>query len=222
MGIEKLSEKEKAWIKDNSKHQKFSLIICSLFFVFMLYAFFMSIRAENIWVPVYLVSFLFSFQAFMAMTVVVTRSADYLNIIKEFREKYSDFAITTDIIVGFPGEAGKEFQQTCNFVKRVGFLKVHVVRYSKRNKTKAASMDGQVSEEAKKQRARMLADVCRETRENFLKRMIGKEFGVLFERRKDAYWQGLTSNYLRLRENSKIPLTNTVKKVKEAEENLVL
>ena len=72
------------------------------------------------------------------------------NKIKELRKEFSDIAITTDVIVGFPGETEEEFLKTYNFIKEMEFFTLHVFPFSKREKTKAAGMKEQVPYEIKK------------------------------------------------------------------------
>ena len=87
MGGKNLSEKETKWIEDDSTRQNFYLMITAIFFILMMYAFFMSLRVENIWTPIYLIAFLFSFQAFMSMTIVVTKCQEYIKIIKKLMKE---------------------------------------------------------------------------------------------------------------------------------------
>lgn len=148
---------------------------------------------------------------------------DYLDIVEKVYRVYPNFAFTTDVIVGFPGETDEEFKQTSDFVKKVGFLRVHVFRYSRRDKTKAATMKSQIDEPTKKLRAKKLAGICQIGEDGFKKKMIGEKLEVLFEKKlKNSYYQGLASNYLKIRMKSQKDLTNTVKYVRVGKHNLVI
>lgn len=106
---------------------------------------------------------------------------EYLASVEILKKYYDRPAITTDIIVGFPQESEEEFEETLEFVKRVGFLKVHVFPYSMRNGTYAAKMDGQVADDVKKKRAEMLTKVCEEVSLSYLKSFVGGEERILVE-----------------------------------------
>ncbi|MEE3457766.1 MAG: tRNA (N(6)-L-threonylcarbamoyladenosine(37)-C(2))-methylthiotransferase MtaB, partial [Lachnospiraceae bacterium] len=90
-------------------------------------------------------------------------------------------AISTDIIAGFPGETEEEFAATAEFVKGIHFSRTHIFKYSVRQGTVAAKMDGQVPESVKKERAGELARIDRAAREAYAEKFIGKELSVLFE-----------------------------------------
>ena len=106
---------------------------------------------------------------------------EYLNSVKLLKKYYDRPGITTDIIVGFPGETDEEFEETVAFVKEVGFLKVHVFPYSKRDGTYAAKMNEQIAPETKKERENILIKVCEEISEKYLKSFNGDMEQVLLE-----------------------------------------
>ncbi len=106
---------------------------------------------------------------------------EYLNSVKLLKKYYDRPGITTDIIVGFPGETDEEFEETVAFVKEVGFLKVHVFPYSKREGTYAARMKEQVTPEIKKNREDILIKVCEEVSEKYLESFNGDMEQVLLE-----------------------------------------
>jgi len=106
---------------------------------------------------------------------------EYLNSVKLLKKYYDRPGITTDIIVGFPGETDEEFEETVAFVKEVGFLKVHVFPYSKRDGTYAAKMNEQIAPEIKKERENILIKVCEEVSEKYLKSFNGDMEQVLLE-----------------------------------------
>ncbi len=124
----------------------------------------------------------------------------YKEKIDQIREVFPDAGLTTDVIVGFPGEEEEDFQRTLNFVREIGFLKVHVFPYSRREGTPAADFACQVSPEIKKERARRLGALERELAEAFLKDQLGKKARVLFESEKRGpFLEGYTTNYIRVR-----------------------
>lgn len=143
----------------------------------------------------------------------------YYSVVKKITQKIWDVAITTDIIVGFPGETDEEFQETCDFVNKVGFSKIHVFPYSKRKGTRATLMINQVDQETKKQRAKALRQIGANLRRTSLKQFREVPFEVLFEERKGDYWYGLTSNYIKVSHKSNQNLTNTIKTIKLGKSN---
>lgn len=119
---------------------------------------------------------------------------EYEDLAKTLRETFSGATITTDVLVGFPTESEENFNTTVDFVKRIGFEKVHVFPYSVREGTKAAKMP-QLSKAVKENRATALSQITEEIRESYLKQQIGKTVKVLFEMEKDGYCEGYTENY---------------------------
>jgi threonylcarbamoyladenosine tRNA methylthiotransferase MtaB len=140
----------------------------------------------------------------------------YAGLVAKLRKEIKDVMITTDIIVGFPGETEKEFAETVDFVRKMKFLKVHVFRYSKREGTQAATMEGQVPEKTKKEGAVRLQKLESEIRDRILKKYIGKEVEVLFEQKKNGKYAGFTPNYIKVVKNSKKDLTNQIRREKVA------
>ncbi len=108
-------------------------------------------------------------------------SDDYYQKCLILRKYFENPAITTDIIVGFPGETQEEFNETYDFIKKVSFADVHIFKYSKRKGTKAAEMKNQVPENIKNERSEKLINVGQEMRKEYLEYFIGKEREVLFE-----------------------------------------
>lgn len=116
------------------------------------------------------------------------------------REVFPNAGLTTDIIVGFPGESDKDFKDTLNFVKEINFSKVHIFKYSKRDGTKAAEMPCQVDGNIKKERAQVLAEVEEKNRKAFLQSQLGKTLEVLFESEREGdFSYGYSTNYLRVK-----------------------
>ncbi|MCC8080737.1 MAG: tRNA (N(6)-L-threonylcarbamoyladenosine(37)-C(2))-methylthiotransferase MtaB [Lachnospiraceae bacterium] len=108
-------------------------------------------------------------------------AAEYFDKCEMIRKYYEHPALTTDIIVGFPGETAEEFAETCAFVRRVSFYEIHVFKYSKRDGTAAARMDGQITEAVKTERSRILLDLSAKLKEQFVSWYEGRQVEVLFE-----------------------------------------
>lgn len=124
-------------------------------------------------------------------------TADYLAIVERLRRHFTLPAITTDIMVGFPGESEAEFAQTVGFVQQVGFYQIHIFKYSPRRGTPAADYPDQVDASLKNVRARELKAVALEMEEAFLGANAGKRVPVLFETGEaGGLWEGHTPNYL--------------------------
>jgi len=124
---------------------------------------------------------------------------EYFSIVQGLRENFPDTAITTDIMVGFPGETDAEFEATVEFVKRVDFADAHIFQYSPRKGTPAAKRPDQIPPETKEKRSKIIAQLTEESRNNFKSRFTGKKMRVLFEQpfhKKDGWFEGKTSNYL--------------------------
>lgn len=122
--------------------------------------------------------------------------------------------LTTDMIVGFPGETDSDFTQTLEFVQKSKFLKVHIFRFSPRLKTRAADFKEQISEQVKQRRSRELIKLGEKVSQQRRKDFFGQQFSVLIETKQGRYWQGLTSNYLKVFIQSKKDLTNKIIQVK--------
>lgn len=131
--------------------------------------------------------------------------------IKKLKEIKKDISITTDIIVGFPGETEEMFQKTIDTCREIEFTKIHVFPYSERTGTKAMELDNHLSSEEKKDRARRLLAVSKELENNYLNKFIGKEVVVLTENYKDGNTLGHTGNYLYIKINRKIKPNTLVK-----------
>ena len=135
--------------------------------------------------------------------------------INEIRNIRKDIAITTDVIVGFPGETEEEFEKTYNFLSDINFYKMHVFKYSKRNGTKAALMPNQVSPILQEQRSKKLIELSKENQDKYNSEYIGKEVTVLFEEENGEYIKGHTANYLVVNIKGNIAkLHNEIVKVK--------
>ena len=135
-------------------------------------------------------------------------------IVDRIRNAYKDAILTTDIIVGFPGETEEEFEETYKNLKEIKFYKMHIFKYSIREGTKAAEMKNQVAPEKKEERSNKLLKLSDENEIKYLNEYIDKEIDVLFEDESDGFWKGHTSNYLVVRIVSNENLTNQLKKIK--------
>jgi len=128
------------------------------------------------------------------------------------REHFQDPAITTDMIVGFPGETEEEFEQSLDFIQRCGFSAMHIFPYSKRPGTPAASMPGQAPKAVKEERARRAAEIASRMELNYLKQW--EEVEVLFEEERDGLWWGHTTRYSKVGVRSGENLHNQLRRVR--------
>lgn len=142
----------------------------------------------------------------------------FRNIVECLRKYYEDVILTTDIIVGFPGETEEEFNKTYEFLKEIKFYKMHIFKYSPRKGTKAAQMKQQIDGAKKEERSHKLIELSDENEKSYNKKYVGKTVEVLFEEKKDNYYKGHTKNYLLAylsEENVKdIKIENQIIKVK--------
>ena len=143
---------------------------------------------------------------------------------KLLREKYPNAALTTDVIVGFPGETDEEFSKTYEFLKRIKFYKMHVFKYSQRKGTKAEVMPNQIDGNIKEQRSKKLIELSDENEEWYNNQYIGKNVEVLFEEKDEKYFKGHTTNYIEVFAEADEDLENTIAKVKitAAEKNKLM
>ncbi len=120
----------------------------------------------------------------------------FISKIQKLRQVRPLMSITTDVIVGFPGETEEYFLETVSNIKKIGFTKLHVFPYSKRSGTKASLMDQQIDDCIKKKRVRVLLDLSRELELDYMKRFIGCRVSFIPEVFKDGFLIGHTGNYL--------------------------
>ena len=120
-------------------------------------------------------------------------------------------AVTTDMIVGFPGETEEEFAQSLDFIQRCAFAAMHIFPYSKRPGTPAAAMPGQVPKAVKEERARRAAEIAARMERRYLGRW--KTAEVLFEEERDGLWRGHTTHYCEVRVQSGENLHNQLRQV---------
>ena len=122
-------------------------------------------------------------------------TARYYESVRLLREHFDRPGITTDLIVGFPGETEEEFAQTLEFVQKCAFSAMHIFPYSRRTGTPAAAMAGQCSNAVKEDRAHRAGEVARQLHQNWLESWVGQTLPVLFEEEKDGLWRGHAPNY---------------------------
>ena len=152
---------------------------------------------------------------------------EYSAAVKLLRDSIEDVSITTDVMVGFPGETEEEFLSTVNFLKEINFAAMHVFKYSQRKGTPAADFKEQVSPQKKDERSNVLIELSSKMTEEFNKRFEGRVVDVLFEqdvKGKNGLIEGLTSNYIKVLCEGQSDLFGQIKKVKllKAEEDYVL
>lgn len=130
------------------------------------------------------------------------------------REYFDDPAITTDVIVGFPGETDEEFEESFSFAKKVGFYEMHIFKYSKRKGTVAEKLPNQVADSKKDERSDRMIELGEALSLDYRKRHIGKATTVLFEERKtigkEEYMVGLTPEYIRVAKKTDENLENVI------------
>ncbi len=123
-------------------------------------------------------------------------TGQFKKIVDLLRKYYEDANITTDIIVGFPGETNQQFYQTVTFLSEIKLTKLHVFKYSVRKGTVAAKMDNQISPNAKNERSKVLIELSDKTEKEFLEKYINKQVKILLEEKEGEYIKGFTTNYL--------------------------
>ena len=142
-------------------------------------------------------------------------TADVTEIIERLRRYYDDVILTTDIIVGFPGETDEEFEETYKFLQNAKLYKMHVFQYSPRKGTRAANMPNQVDGNIKETRSKRLIELSNKNQLGYDESLIGKNVEVLFEDKevKDGitYFKGHTRNYILIKYNTDEELENTLK-----------
>ena len=143
---------------------------------------------------------------------------DFGKVVQRLRNAYPNVALTTDIIVGFPGETEEEFKETYNYLKKINFYKMHVFKYSARKGTRAAVMPNQIDGGTKEERSHKLIELSNKNEKEFLQKYIGKNVEVLFEQQENEYIKGHTTNYMivKVKENG---LEGQVKNIKILEEH---
>ncbi|AWI03319.1 tRNA (N(6)-L-threonylcarbamoyladenosine(37)-C(2))-methylthiotransferase MtaB [Clostridium drakei] len=141
-------------------------------------------------------------------------AGEYEKIVEDLRYNINDVSITTDIIVGFPGETKEEFNTTYEFLKRIKLSKIHVFKYSPRKGTKAAEMKNSVDGNIKDERSRKLIELDKIMEEEFMKKFLERNMKVLYEQKcnnsKDLY-EGYTPNYIKVISESQKDISGSIK-----------
>ena len=140
---------------------------------------------------------------------------EYKEIVDRLRENIPNVAITTDVIVGFPGETNDEFNKTYEFLKEIELSQMHVIKYSPRKGTPAATMENQIDPQMKQFRSEKLLNLNKENFNKFAGKFIGQEIDVLFEQSiAENTYEGLTPNYIRVIVKSDREIHGEILKVK--------
>lgn len=121
---------------------------------------------------------------------------EFENSVSLLRKVYSNVSLTTDIIVGFPGETDEDFFKTYEFLKKIKFYKMHIFKYSPKKGTVAKTMKNQIDGKIKEKRSSKLIELSDKNENEYNEEYIGKEVKVLFEEYKNGYFKGHTSNYI--------------------------
>ena len=149
---------------------------------------------------------------------------EYIKIVEKLRQKDPDFSVSTDIIVGFPGESEEAFLNSMNVIRKVQFSKVHIFRYSKRPFTPAYFMTETVSEGTKKIRAERMRELVLSVQKEYKERFIGRQVRVLIEKEINGFYTGFTPYYIKVQfpASKKIKSGEIVKvNVREADANFI-
>lgn len=141
---------------------------------------------------------------------------EFASITDAIRTHFPGAAITTDIMVGFPGETEEEFAKSAEFAKKIKFADMHIFQYSQRPGTPAATFENQIDSQTKEQRSKILMKIRKENTVDFLQSHVGKTFEVLFERNikgKENIYEGKTSSYINVHVKSEEDLSFKYKTV---------
>jgi threonylcarbamoyladenosine tRNA methylthiotransferase MtaB len=140
---------------------------------------------------------------------------EFARLVRAARAAIPDLAVTTDVLVGFPGEHEKAFRQSYAFVEQMAFAKLHVFPYSPRPGTPATKLPYQVPRHVRDERARQMRELGAEERRRFKKRFLGRDLDVLWEKRwRDGRWTGWTDNYIRVVMSEEADLFNQITPVR--------
>lgn len=144
---------------------------------------------------------------------------EFLFATERLRAKFPNAALTTDIIVGFPGETEEEFEETYDFLKKIKFYRMHVFKYSPRKGTKAAVMPNQIDGKTKEVRSKKLIELSQNNELEYNESHISDEVEVLFEEREGDYYKGHTKNYILVKYKTEDELENCILKLKVVSAN---
>ena len=135
----------------------------------------------------------------------------FIEIAEKLKTRIPDFNLTTDIIVGFPGETEADFQETCKVSKDIGFSHIHTFKYSVRNGTRAARMEDQIPEKIKNKRSKIIRDLSMQNRFGYFNRMMGNEQTVLTEKSRKGIIKGYGEHFIPVSIEEEIPENSFVR-----------
>ena len=138
---------------------------------------------------------------------------EFRKVAKRLRSYFKDANLTTDIIVGFPGETNEEFEKTYKFLEEIKFYKMHVFKYSPREGTVASKMSNQIDGNIKEERSQKLIELSDKNQDEYNKKYFSEPQEVLFEEQKDGIWTGYTTNYIKVSYKSNDNLENKILKI---------
>jgi threonylcarbamoyladenosine tRNA methylthiotransferase MtaB len=141
-------------------------------------------------------------------------TGEYREIVERLMEKLPGVAVTTDVMVGFPGETREEFEKTYRFLQSLGLYNMHVFKFSPRKGTPAAGYGGQVSAKEKDERSKALIDLAARCRKSFHDKFVGQSLDVLYEQWSslEGHYEGLTDNYIKVLSPTRDDLNNKLVK----------
>lgn len=132
----------------------------------------------------------------------------FAGLLEKLRRLNPMIAIGTDLIVGFPGETEEDFLATCNFVRKQGFSRIHVFRYSPRQGTPASTFPGRVPRIVQEERSKKIQEIANHSFLEYAQKFLGVTVEVLFEEQKPFGWSGLSGEYLRVETKTGLNLKN--------------
>jgi len=136
---------------------------------------------------------------------------EYYEAVNRLRAKLKDVSITTDLMVGFPGETQEEFRESFEFCKKIGFMQMHVFKYSIRKGTVAERMDNQVPEEVKEERSKLMIELSERMKEEFYDSFKGREIKLLVEQKtRDGRYHATAANYMEFLIESDTDITGSI------------
>ena len=141
------------------------------------------------------------------------KTEQFEKIVELLRKAYPQVHLTTDIIVGFPGETEQEFNTTYEFLSKIKFYKMHIFKYSPRSGTVAAKMLDQIDGNVKEERSNKLIELSNKNEQEYNKKYVGKQVEILIEEREGEFLKGHTTNYMMIKAKIDENIENTIKKV---------
>ena len=139
-------------------------------------------------------------------------ASEFEALVREVKREIPGVAITTDVIVGFPGETTEHFEESLRFVENLELARVHAFPFSPRPGTEAASLPDAIPHAIKRQRMSRMLGVADRAVQGFAQRHLGTEVEVLWESCRDGFWYGTSDNYIRVHKESAVPLANQLRR----------